>query len=109
MKLTFTLLLLAAVAALPLAAVTFDTAKFAQATGVRLDGGAKVNIAEGRTITAKVVNAAVLAKLGLKGAKPGEVVQVTLLSTKNKKLKLMHVPSGGEVTMNYDDAIIEYG
>ncbi|MBI4874481.1 MAG: hypothetical protein HY822_07600, partial [Acidobacteria bacterium] len=47
MKLTLTLLLLAVVAALPLAAATLDTARFAQDTGVRLDGGAKVNIAEG--------------------------------------------------------------
>jgi hypothetical protein len=108
-KTAITILLLAALAALPLAAVTFDTAKFAQATGVRLDGGAKVNMAEGQTLKAKVVNAAVLARLGLKGAKPGEVVQVTLLSTKDKKLKLMHVPSGAEVTMNFNDAIISFG
>jgi len=64
MKLTFALLVIAVVRALPLAAATLDTTKFAQATGVRIDGGAKVNIAEGQTLTAKVVNPATLAKLG---------------------------------------------
>jgi hypothetical protein len=109
MKLALTPLLLAALAALLLAAVTIDTAKFAQATGVRLGCGAKVTIEEGQTLSARVVNVAVLARLGLKGAGSGEVVQVTLLSVKDRKLKLMHVPSGSEVTMNYDDAIVSYG
>jgi hypothetical protein len=96
MKLAITMLLLAAVAALPLAAASVDTAKFAQATGVRLDGGAKVNMAEGQTFKAKVVNPAVLAKLGLKGAKPGEVVQVTCLG--ESSWKFLHVPSGQQIT-----------
>jgi hypothetical protein len=107
-KLTFAVLLIAALAALPLAAVTFDTAKFAQATGVRMDGGAKVNIAEGQTLTAKVVNATVLAKLGLMGAKSGEAVEVTLVSLTDKKLKLMHVPSNQAVTLNYSKIEVEY-
>jgi hypothetical protein len=106
MKLTFALLLIAVVAALPLAAASIDTAKFAQTTGVRLDGGAKLNIAEGQTLTAKVVNAAALAKLGLKGVKNGEVIHVTLLSLKNKKLKLMHVASGAELTYIYGEVYV---
>ena len=95
MKLTLTLLILAALAALPLAAVTFDTAKFAQATGVRLDGGAKVNLAEGQTLTAKVVNVTTLAKLGLKGAKTGEAVQVTWHG--KNSFSFLHVPSGRKI------------
>ena len=92
MKLTLTLLIFALVAALPLAAATLDTAKFAQVSGVRMDGGAKVNIVEGQTLAAKVVNVAVLAKLGLKGAKNGDVVQVTFHGKKG--WSFLHVPSG---------------
>jgi hypothetical protein len=92
MKLTLTLLILAALAALPLAAATFDTSKFAQTAGVQLDGGAKVNIEEGRTLTAKVVSAAALAKLGLKGARNGEAVQVTWHG--KNSFSFLHVPSG---------------
>jgi hypothetical protein len=62
------------VAALPLGAATLDTAKFAQISGVRMDGGAKVNIVECQTLAAKVINVAVLAKLGLKGAK-NDIIQ----------------------------------
>jgi hypothetical protein len=104
MKLTFTLLILAVAAALPLAAATLDTAKFAQATGVRMDGGAKVNIVEGQTLEAKVVNVAVLARLGLKGAKNGEVVQVTFHGKKG--WSFLHVPSGQKleyVQVNTED------
>jgi len=39
-----------------------------------------------------VVNAAVLARLGLKGAKNGEVVQVTWHG--KKQFSFLHVPSG---------------
>jgi hypothetical protein len=108
MRLTLTLLILATVAALPLAAATLDTAKFAQVSGVRLDGGAKVTIAEGQTLAAKVVNAATLAKIGLKGAQNGEVVEVILLSPKDKKFKLMHVPSNQAVTLNFAEVNIDY-
>jgi hypothetical protein len=95
MRLTFALLLLAALAALPLAAASVDTAKFAHVSGVRLDGGAKVNMAVGQTLKAKVVNPAILAKLGLKGAKPGEVVQVTWHG--KNQFSFPHVPSGGKL------------
>ena len=59
---------------------------------MRLDGGAKVNFAEGQTLTAKVVNATVLAKLGLKGAKNGEALQVTWHG--KNSFSFLHVPSG---------------
>ena len=95
MKLTFALLLIAVVAALPLAAATLDTAKFAQRTGVLLDGGAKVSIAEGQTLAAKVVNTATLARLGLKGARSGEAIQVTWQS--RKSFSFLHVPSGRKI------------
>ena len=108
MKLIVALLVIAAIVALPLAAATFDNAKFAQATGVRLDGGAKVNINEGQTLTAKVVNVAALAKIGLKGARIGEAVEVLLVSPKDKKLKLMHIPSSQAVTLNYSIIEVEY-
>ena len=94
-KLPFALLVIAVATALPLAAATFDNAKFAQATGVRLDGGAKVNINEGQTLTAKVVNVAALAKIGLKGARNGEAVEVT--SQGKKGFSFLHVPSGRRV------------
>ena len=57
-----------------------------------MDGGAKVNLAEGQTLTAKVVNPATLAKLGLKGDKSGEAVQVTWHG--KKSFSFLHVPSG---------------
>jgi len=78
-----TLLLIAVVAALPLAAVSFDAAQLARMSGVRLDGGEKVRPEEGQTLTAKVVNAAVLAKIGLKGVRNGEVAEVALLSLRD--------------------------
>jgi hypothetical protein len=92
MKLTLTPLIFALVATLPLAAAALDTAKFAQVTGVRMDGGAKVNIVEGQTLAAKVVNVAALTKLGLKGSKNGDVVQVTFHGKKG--WSFLHVPSG---------------
>ena len=92
MKLTFALLVIAVVAALPLAAASLDEAVFAQAAGVRPDGGAKVRIAEGQTLTAKVVNPAALAKLGLKGTKNGEALQVTWHG--KNSFSFLHVPSG---------------
>jgi hypothetical protein len=57
-----------------------------------LEGGAKVNIAEGQTLTAKVGNPAALAKLGLKGAKNGQAVEVTWHG--QDRFSLLHVPSG---------------
>jgi hypothetical protein len=57
-----------------------------------MDGGAKVSVVEGQTLAAKVVNVAVLAKLGLKGAKNGDVVQVTFHGKKG--WSFLHVPSG---------------
>ena len=105
MKLTITLLLVAMVAALPLAAATMDTAKFAGATGVRLDGGAKVKVAEGQTLTGKVVKVAELAGLGLKGAKDGEVVRVTWHG--KTSFSFLHVPSGRR--LDHVDLAKKYG
>ncbi len=67
-----------------------------------------MNINEGQTLTAKVLNVAALAKIGLKGAKIGEAVEVLLLSPKDKKLKLMHIPSSQAVTRNYSRIEVEY-
>jgi hypothetical protein len=106
MRLALTLLLITLMAALPLAAVTFKTAALTQAAGVRLDGGETVNIEEGQIVTGKVVNAEILAKLGLKGARNGDVMRILLLSQRDKKLKLMHVAGGGEVTFNYGKIVL---
>lgn len=81
-----------------LASLHVNTTKFEAASGVRIEGGETVAIEEGETLAARVVNAATLARTGLRGARNGDAVRVTLLSQRDKKLKLMHVASGGEVT-----------
>jgi hypothetical protein len=85
-----------------------DTAKFAQATGALLNGGARVSFAVGQTRTAMVVNAAALASLGLKGAKTGEALQVTWHG--KNKFSFLHVPSDRKlegIVLLDDSAILD--
>jgi hypothetical protein len=68
--------------------------------GVRLaTGEARVEFADGQTMSAEVVNVATLARHGLKGIKKGDAVQVTHI--KDSRFKLMHVPSGRAVEITY--------
>jgi hypothetical protein len=86
---------------------SINSAKLKSQYGVQLAAqGARVVAAVGQTLDATVTNAVTLAKCGLKGDKTGEAIKVTLLE--GKKFKLMHVPSGNEVTMNFNDEITDY-
>jgi hypothetical protein len=88
--------------------VSIDSAKFASQYGVKFETkGTRVTGTVGDVLNTIVSDPAKLAKSGLKGAKAGEVVTVKLLE--GKKFKLMHVPSGNEVAMNFNDEIADYG
>jgi hypothetical protein len=87
----------------PLLALGIDNAKFAEHYGVRFDTQAeKLTIAVGQTLTAQVVNTALLARRGLKKTTRGDAVQITLLE--GNRLRLMHMPSRGSLLLIVDEA-----
>jgi hypothetical protein len=73
-----------------------DAAQFARATGVELAANGKADVQVGQPIMAKVVDPAVLTRLGIKDAKNGEFVEVTYLGKKD--WKFVHVPSGQAIS-----------
>jgi hypothetical protein len=88
-----------------LSAATLDSAKFARATGVKLDApGATVEIAEGRSITGKVVDRAFLLAQGVKGVKEGDAVKINAVD--HGKATLVHVLSNQAVTVTMPGGIV---
>jgi hypothetical protein len=83
---------------LAMAAVLLDNGNLASHFGVQLREGVQVNATENQVLEAVVVNPSRLAKIGLQGARKGDAIQLTLISERERKLRLLHVPSGNEVT-----------
>jgi hypothetical protein len=109
MKIALSFMLLAALVALPLAGETISNKKFVSVAGMQLPDGQDAAIEAGETLVARVVNVAIAARIGFKDLKKGDEVQVTLMSAqRDKKLKLMHVPSNQVVTLNFEEIKVTY-
>lgn len=104
MRIAMCVIVLAALVSAPLAAETISNKKFVSATGLQLPEGQDAAIEPGETLLARVVNPALAARIGLKDLKKGDEVEVTLTtSQRDKKLKLMHVPSNQMASLNFEE------
>jgi hypothetical protein len=96
----FSLLALAVLMALPAWGIHVEFQDFIAQVGVRLgDGQGQMEFAPDQMIAGAVALPMVLARHGLRGVKEGEAVQVTFI--RDRRFKLMHVPSGVSVEITY--------
>lgn len=93
-----TMMLILLLAPLALAGVQLENKDLEFNWGVVTRAGTNIEVAENQTIEARVTDPSKLANVGLKGSRKGDRIQLTLISERERKVKLMHVPSGAEVT-----------
>jgi hypothetical protein len=94
----FSVLALAVLMALPAWGILVDCQDYLSQAGVRLGSG-QLDLAEGQMIEGTVALPMALARHGLNGVKKGDAVQVTFI--RDRRFKLMHVPSGASVEITY--------
>jgi len=91
------LLALAVLMALPAWGIQVDCQDYLSQVGVRLGSG-QLDLPEGQMIEGVVALPMVLSRHGLK-AKDGDAVQVTFI--RDRRFKLMHLPSGASIEITY--------